>query len=292
MTVKKLLSLFLVLFMLLSICACADNEAQNTDSGSDLGHDTAENTDESTNSTVDDGNVSKDSSTTSSPSADVGDSSKTTESDKDKPDSQIKPITPPTYDSPTVPDENTQTPTDKPDDNTTNEPSDCEHTYTTASCSMPKICTKCRHIAGHSLPHNYNNGVCTVCGKPEIAFNIKEGDWVANIVKDGTADQGEVLSQYILTQNQFVYSTCFTNPLACILNLGKVIYNEKTYYADYYYLAFSSVDCEDSGDTITVTSRAGSGLEIVLTKISETKLKVISSNDKAYIPVGTVLVKQ
>ncbi len=184
--------------------------------------------------------------------------------------------------------------TETTDSNTTDEPSDCEHTYTPLTCSCPKYCTKCEDIAAHSLPHNYQNGKCTVCGWSEIAFNIKEGDWVANIVKAGTGDQGEILSQYILTQSQYIGAiVCYSNASSCTANFGKANYNEKTYYVDYYYLAFTSVDWEENVDTITVTSRGGeSAPKIVLTKTSETQLTVIDSNDKAYIPVGTVFEKQ
>ena len=176
---------------------------------------------------------------------------------------------------------------------TTDEPSDCEHDYTTATCTVPKICTKCEYIAGHSLPHNYQNGICTVCGRSEMAFNIKQGDWIASTVKNDTNDKGEILLLYALTKNQYVNAVCYSNASSCIVNLGKVIYNGKTYYVDYYYLALSAVDWEENGDTVTIISFAEEATPlIVLTQTSETQLTVNSANEKANIPVGTVFVEQ
>ena len=227
---KKILSLFLVLAMLLSICACGKNNSQNIDAGANPSHATIDSPEGSTNSTTED------------------------------------------------------------------EPSDCEHTYTTVSCIMPKLCTKCKHIAGNALPHNYKNGTCTVCGNPEIIATFTEGDWVARIIKAGTSEQGEILSEYILGQNKQKYSSCvcYSNASSCIVNWGKVIYNNKTYYFDWYRATMTS-RCiwEESGDTITVTLEYGDhDIEFVLTKTSETQLIVISSTDTAYIPVGIVFVKQ
>ena len=264
---KKILSLFLVLAILLSLCACSKNEGNSADAGSNSGQPSTENTPELTQTPTDNAENS-----TPTPTVDIvlPTAQPTPEVDKQVP---------------------SETPAPTPEDE--EEPSDCEHTYTTATCTMPKICTKCEHIAANSLPHDYKNGVCTVCGRSEMAFNIKEGDWVANTVKAGTNDQGEILSQYILTQNQYVNAMCFSNATSCIVNIGKVIYNEKTYYVDYYYLAFSTVEWEENGDTITIVSRNGqSGLEFVLTKNSETQLTVISSSDQANIPIGTVFTKR
>ena len=308
---KKFTSLFLALVMLLSLSACRSNNAQSTDSDLPPTITSADNAGELTNS---------------APEKEQGPTEGLTTTNEDNKETASLPIPDddnPAIDQP-VPDEDSHAPTEKPVttsagspettttessqtpagdtvddpvgdtvDDPVGEPSGCEHTYTTATCTMPKICTKCQHIAGHSLPHNYANGVCTVCGRSEMAFNIKEGDWVASIVKPGTSDQGDVLCLYILTKIDYANAVCYSNASACILNIGKVIHNGKTYYVDYYPLAFYSVDWEENDDTTTVTSRSSeSAPKIVLTKTSETQLTVDSCNGSANIPVGTVFTKQ
>lgn len=299
---KRALFLLLVLVMLLSLCACGRDDTQSTDSSATPGQATTDGTEEPTDGTADgtqdptkETTTTIKGKTTTTPTKILAD--KTTETPPAKATE-----TPSNKTTKTPDDENTEAPDDEPaessDDNSSEtpdtKPSACEHTYTVASCTTPKICTKCQHIAGHSLPHNYKNGTCTVCGKPEILATFEEGDWVANIVKAGTGEQGEVLSQYILTQDKGQYENvvCYSNASACVLNMGKVIYNNKTYYADWYPLLFTSVTWEESGNTITVVSRhSESPYEIILTKTSETQLKVISSTDKTNLPVGTVFNK-
>ena len=125
-----------------------------------------------------------------------------------------------------------------------------------------------------------------------MAFHIQNGDWASYSVEAGTSEQGEILSLYLVSHNQYVHAVCYTDPSSCVVNFGKVIYNAKTYYVDYYLLAFTAVDWEETDNTITVTSLGESGPQIILNKTSETELTVISTNEKARIPVGTVLVKQ
>lgn len=288
---KRALSLLLVLVMLLSLCACSKNEAQNTDPSTNSSQATTDNTEESTNSTTEDEHESSENSTTT-PSEDEEETTKQPSLEGDKQESIEKPITAPTESTQSPTGESTTTSTETP----TTKPTTCEHTYTVATCTIPKICTKCEEIGGHTLPHTYKNGSCTVCGRAEILVTVQEGDWVANIVKAGTGEQGEILSQYILSQNrQYENIVCYSNASACVMNLGKVIYNEKTYYADFYPTTVSSCNWEENGDTITITvGRENNAFEFefVLKKTSETQLTVISSTNTAYVPVGIVFVKQ
>ena len=295
---KKILSLLLVLVMLLSICACNKKEAKNTHPSANSSQATTDNTEESTNSTNEDEQESTENSITT-PGEDEKETIKQPTSDGNKQESIEKPATSPTKDPATAPTQSTQSPTVESTTTSTQtpttKPDTCEHTYTVATCTIPKVCTKCEKIGGHTLPHSYKNGVCTVCGKPEILVTFKEGDWVARIVKAGTREQGEILSQYRLSKDKHSYENvvCYSNASSCVVNLGKIIYNEKTYYADYYPTTFFSVTWEENGDTITIVSRHNDQdrTEFVLTKTSETQLTVTSSNDKANISVGTVFNK-
>lgn len=177
----------------------------------------------------------------------------------------------------------------------TEEPSTCQHSYTNVTCTTPKICTKCNKIAGNALPHSYKNGKCSVCGRAEILETFKAGDWVAHTVKAGTGNQGTILSEYILNSTQRRYSNvvCYSNASACIIGYGKVIYNEKTYYADWYPTTYLPVTWEENGDTITVTIQVDNhdACVFVMTKTSETQLTVISSTNTERVPVGVVFNK-
>lgn len=294
---KKILSLFLVLVMLLSLCACSKKEPQNTDSSSNPSHASTDNTEESTNNTTEEEQESTKNSTTTS-----GENKKETTKqpipDEDKQVSIEKPITTPTKDPATAPTESTQAPVDEPDENPADESSDCEHTYPTVTCTIPKMCTKCHHIAGKALPHNYKNGSCTVCGMAEMLVTFREGYWVAYTVKGGTSEQGEILSEYVLDPelDRFSSYRCFSNASACFLDKGKITYNDKAYHSDWYFTMYISCTYEENGDTITITVGRGRDafdeFEFVLKKTSETQLTVISSTNTAYVPVEIVFVKQ
>lgn len=278
---KKALSLLLILVMLLSLCACGGTDDREPQTGSS--------SDDTVSSDLSGGTTTTVSNTT------------TTTYNENKQEPTKKPVTvdkdaETDNEQTSSPDNDKQDSSNEPNGTETSDPNACEHTYTVASCTIPKMCTKCQHIAGHSLPHNYKNGTCIVCGKSEILTTFKAGDWVANIVKAGTNEQGEVLSQYILTQNKAAYENvvCYSNASACVLNQGKVIYNNKTYYSDWYPFLHHPVTWKEDENTITVTSWHNESiehLEIVLTKTSETQMKVISSTDNANLPVGTIFNK-
>ncbi len=292
---KKSLSLLLALTLVFALVACSNEK--DTTSEPDTSTTQTESTDNT--ETTDSNATDESSSDTKTPSNNDTSSTQnnTTTSNKDnttssKPSNAINkptistPSTPPAKDT-TTPNESTQTPTD--------EPSDCEHTYTTVSCTVPKMCTKCQHIAGNALPHNYKNGSCTVCGMAEMLVTFLEGYWVAHMVKAGTSEQGEILSEYVLDPelNRFSGYRCFSNASACFLDKGKITYNDKAYHSDWYYTTYQGCTYEENGDTITITvGRGNDAFEFVLKKTSETQLTVISSTNTAYVPVGIVFVKQ
>ncbi|MBQ8751806.1 MAG: hypothetical protein IJZ13_01745 [Clostridia bacterium] len=43
-------------------------------------------------------------------------------------------------------------------------PTECSHSWDAASCLSPKSCRLCGKSQGTVLPHNYEKGVCTMCG--------------------------------------------------------------------------------------------------------------------------------
>ena len=292
---RKAFSLLLVLAMLLSLCACRKNDAHDTDSSSNPGQTITDNVKDPTNNTSDDDNSSA--STPTKPSDETTDSDKDSQSSIEKPNEpSVNPEMPP--ESSTKPSVDTKLPSTESDQKPTTKPSDCEHEFTVATCRIPKVCTKCEEIAGHSLPHTYQNGTCTVCGLAEMLEDFKKGDWVARVVTPGTNEQGEILSEYILKENERTYENivCYLNASSCVMNIGKVIYNEKTYYADFYPSTHMSCTWKENGDVITITVTKGQYddvvVEFVLSKTSETKLTVISSTNTSIVPVEIVFVKQ
>ena len=293
---RKAFSLLLVLAMLLSLCACRKNDAHDTDSSSNSGQTITDYVQEETNNTLDDANSS-----TLTPTKPSDDAQTSTDSHK-APQTSIEKPNEPSIDketrpeSSTKPSVDTQLPSIESDEKPATKPSNCEHEFTVATCRIPKICTKCEEIAGHSLPHSYKNGTCTVCGLAEMLEDFKKGDWVARVVTPGTNEQGEILSEYILKENKRTYENivCYLNASSCVMNIGKVIYNEKTYYADFYPTTYMSCTWEEDEGTviITVGHNDNTIVEFVLTKTSETKLTVISSTNTSIVPVEIVFEKQ
>lgn len=297
---NKILSLLLALTLVFAFVACSDEK----DTTSEPDTSTITQTESTDSDTINESSSDTETPSNSTPSTST-ETSKSTTNNKDNTTSS-KPsdiINKPTISMPstpsetgtTTPTESTQVPVDEPDENPADEPSDCEHIYTTVSCTMPKMCTKCQHIAANALPHNYKNGSCTVCGMAEMLVTFREGYWVAYTVKSGTSEQGEILSEYVLPPelDRFSSYRCFSNASACFLDKGKITYNDKAYHSDWYYTTFTSCIWEENGDTITVTlEHIDPIIEFVLTKTSETQLTVISSTNTAYVPVGIVFVKQ
>ena len=321
---KKTLSAILVCLILLSLFSC-DNEAPNTEIDVDRnvtlnddpnGISTTENEQHSavTSSEYTHTESHDDTTLPSDGSADAPDDDTTsfpedsitlpadrTLSPSDEFEtSSSEPTTPPSGEVESNPDNNDQPPSDDESESSSSQlpntaPSGCEHDYTVASCTMPEICMKCQHIARNSLPHNYVNGTCTVCGNPEMLVTHKEGEWVTRVVKAGTPEQGEMLFVIVLNDSHKNYKNivCYSNADYCVLNLGKVVYNGKIYYADYYPTCIVQISWEENGDTVTVTTQHMSlPVILVMTKTGEMQYTVSSSNDTATIPAGTVFTKQ
>lgn len=302
---KRVVSLLLVVLMLLCLCACGNTHTQNPDPATTTAPATT--TTVPTSTTTGSTQVSAENSTTATTTESTA---TTVVAHKTQPavttPNDVPPVEPPqitapnspqitaptsphiTTPKPTTPTKVTQTTVAVT--TTTTAHSTCDHSYTTASCTVPKICTKCQHIAGHTLPHNYQNGVCTVCGRAEfVSFN--SGDWVAYVVRPGTAEQGEVLSIFIMKLNvrpMYEEDICYLNPDACIVNIGKVVYREKTYCVDFYPSCHLGATWEENGDTVTAVL---SDTQLTLTKTGEGQLTVTASNDTVRVPLGTVFNK-
>ena len=77
-----------------------------------------------------------------------------------------------------------------------------EHNWVNATCFSPKHCSRCEITEGDASSHNYENGVCTYCGKDENGvFHIKTAEQLvafAQYVELGNKDADAVLDADIV----------------------------------------------------------------------------------------------
>lgn len=190
----------------------------------------------------------------------------------------------------------TVAPTTKPATTPATIATTCSHSYKDATCTAPKTCSKCGATEGNAAGHSYSNGTCTVCGAADPNVPFENNSWAAYIVKAGTSEQGEVLSQYILSPTDFqgyTHKEYYSNESYFNVNNGSITYNGKTYYDFWFSSEMNGITWEDNGNTVTVTFAYNEPIiELVLTRTGETQFTVTSSNDTANIPVGTVFKKR
>ncbi len=171
----------------------------------------------------------------------------------------------------------------------------CSHSYKDATCTAPKTCSKCGATSGSAAGHSYSNGACTVCGTADPNVPFEGNEWAAYIVKAGTSEQGEVLSEYILRPTQFqgyTHKEYYSNENYSDLKDGSITHNGKTYYDYWFSSEMNGIAWTDWGDTVTVVFAYDSPrITLKLTRTGETQFTVTNS-DTASIPVGTVFNKQ
>ena len=161
---KKTLAMILALVMLLSLCACSNNDSQITDPG-DSSQTTTEGTEKPTDGT--EGTTGTTQAPTDDPTTAPTNDPTTAPTDE--------PTTPPTQ-APTV------TPTTPPTEAPTTPPTapttpatTCSHDWTAATCTAPKTCSKCGATEGNAAGHNWSDATCTTpktcktCGVTEGA---------------------------------------------------------------------------------------------------------------------------
>ncbi len=55
-----------------------------------------------------------------------------------------------------------------------NSTSACIHTWSSATCTEPKTCVKCKETSGKALGHTTDSGICSRCGENFSAWEIGE----------------------------------------------------------------------------------------------------------------------
>lgn len=83
--------------------------------------------------------------------------------------------------SETVSDTASATPESEPDAENTSSPAECDHTYSDATCTAAKTCTKCGVTDGGALGHSYAEGKCTRCSAADPDY-VKKYDVYINDV--------------------------------------------------------------------------------------------------------------
>ena len=305
---KKALSLLLVLVLLLSLCACGKNDTQNTDPSTNPSQATTDNTEEPTDGTTE-GTQAPTEETTTTPTEEP--TTKPTETPTTKPTTCSH-----SYKDATCTAPKTCTKCGATSgsalghsykDATCTAPKTCSkcgatsgsalgHSYKDATCTAPKTCTKCGATSGSAAGHSYSNGTCTVCGTADPNVPFEGNEWAAYIVKAGTSEQGEVLSEYVLRPTEFngyTHKEYYSNENYSDLKDGSITHNGKTYYDYWFSSEMNGMTWTDFGDTVAVVFAYDTPIiELTLTRTGETQFTVTSSNDTASIPVGTVFKKQ
>lgn len=141
---KRISALLLALVMLLSLCACSNNQATDPSNSNQA----------ATNSTA------ASTGNTENPTDGTEGTTGTTEAPTEEP------TTAPTEEPTTPP---TQAPTTPPE----TQPAACSHSWKTATCTAPQTCTKCGVTQGNAAGHSWSNATCTApktcskCGTTE-----------------------------------------------------------------------------------------------------------------------------
>jgi len=166
---RRVLAVVLALAMLLSLCACGDNDSQTTDP-SNSSQATADGAEKPTDGT--EGTTGATQAPTGEPTTAPTDEPTTAPTDEPTTAPTDQPTTAPTDEPTTAPtDEPTTAPTDEPTQQPVTQPSTeptqapteapCSHTYQDATCTAPKTCTKCGATSGSAAGHSYKDATCT-----------------------------------------------------------------------------------------------------------------------------------
>lgn len=71
------------------------------------------------------------------------------------------------------------------------------HVYKDATCFAPQTCTICHETQGEALVHNYQNGVCTICGSSQpgegLAFELNEDGKSYAVIGMGTCTDTDLV---------------------------------------------------------------------------------------------------
>ena len=159
---KKTLSTLLVFVMLLSLCACGQNNTQNTSPITTSGQVTTNNTEKTADGATEGTRAPTEEPTTAP---------------------IIKPTTNPATEPSTEPPH-----THNFSAATCTAPKTCScgttegkpngHNWKDATCSDPKTCTVCGTTSGLTAGHNFSNGKCTICGKADPDYNHTTMVWI------------------------------------------------------------------------------------------------------------------
>lgn len=168
------------------------------------------------------------------------------------------------------------------------------HSWKDATCSAPKTCTKCDATEGSAAAHSFADGVCSVCGEADPTIAWENARWEARflVAEPGSEEYGEVLAVVILDtswRQSYAYKEFYSNKDYDIQSYGDTTYNGKTYYDFWMSSDMGGIGFlpGDNGN-ITATLYMGSEVVLELQRESENSFKVITSSLEHIIPVGTV----
>ena len=139
--------------------------------------------------------------------------------------------------------------------------------------------------------HNYDDGICTLCGAEDLRTPFSGNNWTAHIVRPsdyGEAEMGEILSVYTLSPTDFQgysHKDFYANESYSETYYGTTVYNGKTYYDFWFSSNMNGITWEDNGDTVTVTFMYPE-ISLTLERTGNRQFTVIVGTED--IPTGTV----
>ncbi len=180
------------------------------------------------------------------------------------------------------------------------------HKFSEPTCQYPATCS-CGEAGAPALGHDYKNGKCTRCGHadpnaPKLSsVKTKNGSWEFDFVAEKTLNQ----AAFSFNENPVIFGVSLGDDFNTIYAgespevLAEIKKDESSveYKGSWYWVARGSgpkpmSSFAENGATVTVTDDAGN--KLILTRTSETSMKVTSSPAKfsscvGKIPVGTIL---
>lgn len=178
------------------------------------------------------------------------------------------------------------------------------HTYTAATCTKPKTCS-CGATSGKALGHNYKEGVCSRCKAKDknytpsyTSLQNKGGSWNMLVLHENHLyDIG--LTLYKSKEAGYGCGFGIGDPFSqldeAMRNDPQTLEFSKEYKGEYFYFGRGDGDglkaVTENGTTVTITDLEGN--QLVLTRTSETTMKVTSCSANfvvfGKVPAGTIL---
>lgn len=242
---KKMLCALLAVLMLLSLCACAADQGQQTPANT-TGSQTENETTTVPETTVEE---------TTAPETTAHEHKYTEKVTKEA----------------TCSAKGEKTFTCECGDSYTKEIKKLDHEYSKATCKKPKTCKVCGKTSGDKASHKYSSGKCSVCGKYKSVANSK---WRAYVVCSSNEMDEMVFS---FTKSGGGFDVAIYAPASMMEGAKSVEVDGKKWYQEGFGYGSEEMSFKEKDNTVTVEIDAyGEKGTVVLERTAGNKLKVKS----------------